>query len=923
MVKIFLMMAMLLAFSACGDDSSSSAEPTDSELDSSSGKRSGSSSSYTPKSATTVVDAQAKDMRLSDKPEDGTVTDSANGTTYKTRTVGIFTWTTENINVKNTKIKSTCYAYDDSNCDPYGRLYMVQNAVKACPAGYTIPTVSDWKFMRQQDPNAFTFAGTCAKNDTLECSGIDESVQYLAYDDSTVVMDTSGSFSARRIRENEFYSLRCIKYRTILENEEDLPECKKNRFYNYPSIYVANSNADFTCSDGEWVSSRATGPCGIAEEGERYKINELVFICSEGHWRWSTPKEAGVECTKKNIHEEFVVNSIRYACTDSGLVKLTFPSSELGLCYSKRKGQVGNTDSLSYYICDGEAWKNATVGDVLGKCDSTNKGKSGMFKGMSYTCQSSTWNLTTINDILGDCTAKRQGEIKEYEDGFVTCHGKNWVTSKQIELDFGECTEKMQDSIRQDDKGFFFGCNNGYWEEKNSDEILGDCQADNEGSTGKYGPNTYICTGGAWDPLDALDATLGNCTEQNFTNKIEHNGVTYFCKYSNQYEWSAATQEDELLGYCPMNGSFTKELGGILYKCDNSRWREAVLSDVLTRCMSDEGKSVVFKGQEYICDTTAYNNNWEWYVMTSTDSLLGEYCRSAILKKAVMYNNTVYVCTKGANKKQNYWATGTIMDYLGKCTEKRLGERGFNGIDTCVCVHNVCDDNRKTDYTYNGKDTNVCVNPSNGYNWVPIIHETIVDKRDSEVYGVLTFGTQKWLNRELHYTIETAYSSEGYLLGHYPKEFLHTYLYYYTWDDAFGNGSDICPDGTHIPSEAEWTTLFDYVSANLATEGYDMLFAIERNYSALTNVYGFSLKRRGFVDIDYYGPREGAPTNMTNPLNSNLAGNEDITNMFYWITGAGNSSSTGNVVHADSNGHISYESNALKEDAYMIRCILD
>jgi uncharacterized protein (TIGR02145 family) len=264
-----------------------------------------------------------------------------------------------------------------------------------------------------------------------------------------------------------------------------------------------------------------------------------------------------------------------------------------------------------------------------------------------------------------------------------------------------------------------------------------------------------------------------------------------------------------------------------------------------------------------------------------------------------------------------------MLDYLGQCTEARLGERAFNGIDTVVCIHNVCDGKYKRTYTYNGKDTTVCVNVSNGFDWAPIIRDSIVDKRDSEVYGVLTFGTQKWLNRELHYTIETAYSGEGYPLTHYPSEFLDTYNYYYTWDDAFGNGSDICPDGTHIPSEAEWTTLFDYARAIMTEDGFDMMFSTPVDRNMLTNLYGLSFKRRGFVDMDYFGPREGAPTNIVNPLNTNLAGNDDTSNMFYWITGSGNSSSTGNVIHVDTNFYINYEADALKEDAYMIRCILD
>lgn len=616
MLKLFLMMAMLLAFSACGGDSSSSAEPTDSELESSSDESAESSSSRTPKSATTVVDTKAKDMRLSDKPEDGTVIDTVNGATYKTRTVGIFTWTTENANVKNPKVKSTCYAYDDANCDTYGRLYMVNNATSACPEGYTLPTVSDLRFMKQQDPDVFAYAGTCFKRDTLECEGIGESVQYLAFGDSAVSMDTSGRFSATGVKENGFYSLLCIKYRTILENEEDLPECKKNRFYNYPSIYVANNNADFTCENGEWESGRATGLCGAAEEGERYVINELVFICDEGHWRWTTPKESGVECNKKNLYEEFIVNSRKYACTDTGLAEMRFPETKLGLCYSKRKGELAQTDSINYYICNGVQWRRADIDEVIGKCDST-----------------------------------RQGDTSSFKNEIYTCHNTSWTSSIKVERDLGGCTNKLQDSVRQNNEGYFYTCIDNYWEEMSSEETLGQCDEGSDGKIGQYGPNSYVCTDATWDPLDALDSALGNCTKKTFTDKGEFEGATFFCKYSNQYEWSMATEEEELLGYCPKSKIFTTEVGDVSYKCNYGTWELAAEIDALPYCQTAEGTKKKYNGREYVCDTTAYNNSGKWYPLTALDSALGDYCRTELLNTTVTYDNTVYTCSVDSTDK--------------------------------------------------------------------------------------------------------------------------------------------------------------------------------------------------------------------------------------------------------------------------------
>jgi uncharacterized protein (TIGR02145 family) len=88
--------------------------------------------------------------------------DSRDGKTYRTveifedtaRTVKIEdtaksnkkqrqTWMAENLNYK-TSSNSWCYEDDSANCEKYGRLYTWDEAIKACPAGWKLPTSEDW-----------------------------------------------------------------------------------------------------------------------------------------------------------------------------------------------------------------------------------------------------------------------------------------------------------------------------------------------------------------------------------------------------------------------------------------------------------------------------------------------------------------------------------------------------------------------------------------------------------------------------------------------------------------------------------------------------------------------------------------------------------------------------------------------------------
>jgi uncharacterized protein (TIGR02145 family) len=115
-------------------------------------------------------------------------------------------------------------------------------------------------------------------------------------------------------------------------------------------------------------------------------------------------------------------------------------------------------------------------------------------------------------------------------------------------------------------------------------------------------------------------------------------------------------------------------------------------------------------------------------------------------------------------------------------------------------------------------------------------NSTYTDSRDGHVYKTITIGTQVWMAENLAYLPEVSPRSLGsssepyyYVYGYESKNVsaaktttnYNTYGVLYNWSAAMNGASSsntnpsgvqgICPEGWHLPSDAEWTILTDYL----------------------------------------------------------------------------------------------------------------
>ncbi len=155
---------------------------------------------------------------------------------------------------------------------------------------------------------------------------------------------------------------------------------------------------------------------------------------------------------------------------------------------------------------------------------------------------------------------------------------------------------------------------------------------------------------------------------------------------------------------------------------------------------------------------------------------------------------------------------------------------------------------------------------------------TNVTDVDGNIYKIVTIGTQTWMSENLKvtkYNDGTAIplvtdntiwgklddtESPGYCYYENKLSNKETYGALYNWyavSSSTNGGKNVCPSGWHVPSDAEWTTLTDYIGSDAGTKLKSTSGWIAGNG---TDAYGFSGVPGGlrdnygyFYDISSYG----------------------------------------------------------------------
>lgn len=84
-------------------------------------------------------------ISISASSTDSTFTDPRDKQTYRIVTMGKQVWFAENLNYSNEDVIGFCHENDPEKCDIYGKLYRWDDAMKACPEGWHLPNLFEWR----------------------------------------------------------------------------------------------------------------------------------------------------------------------------------------------------------------------------------------------------------------------------------------------------------------------------------------------------------------------------------------------------------------------------------------------------------------------------------------------------------------------------------------------------------------------------------------------------------------------------------------------------------------------------------------------------------------------------------------------------------------------------------------------------------
>ena len=484
----------------------------------------------------------------------------------------------------------------------------------------------------------------------------------------------------------------------------------------------------------------------------------------------------------------------------------------------------------------------------LGDCKGSNEGVTKLVTSENryYTCADGQWSVSgayidtvKTDDDLPACLSKNEGDSAFVlsEMSVFRCQSSKWKNSGFV-MGWYETKSKLPACEEKFDglKGFVkndsavYVCDGEAWEARAdayaSEDDLPNCSSRREGSLAWLLNRSLalVCENGSWDNY-VKQAPKSSSSR----NNIDGGRSSSSSNKSSSSKRYSVPQEFRLYVLAP----------------DDIDW----MTDVMM--VSNDGAA----GEEM----TPVPNTCGWFMMAYYESVPEEVL---IYRKGNPEGKIGFYGLWGAEAETTPLPLRSILDAFGsdrlyfvpddsQWPDDLIDQQGlfitYPGISG-RCVKD--DDSSSSSNENNTESSSSSISSSSGIvnndrcDGVVYNEATqICDSRDGQVYSIVTIGTgnnaQTWMAENLNYDTTSSYCNNCDKYGRL-----------YTWKVA----KKVCPTGWHLPSKAEFETLFNAVVGQIVA-GKMLKSTTGWNYNGNgSDKYGFSaLPAGGYFEIDDAG----------------------------------------------------------------------
>lgn len=661
---------------------------------------------------------------------------------------------------------------------------------------------------------------------------------HLEYDRAVALVNKGYSVYAAK-KQADYEIMTALGFATTVEYSENL------------KTFVASTNSYYDANSTLMAISLLF--IGNRSEAEIQKVVDEFRkdVADDGEWNGATAEASKAEMA--DWAESFDATPVRANVKTWNIVDI--PSYEnyltifwnnaygLGGCASTRYGAVSlNTNKSSqnynvHYICEANGWRKAT--DFEKDTYEWSDGKSGEVKKGNvtetyYVFENGKWGVAKNETALGICDSKRSGEIGKINETYYVCSSGKWSVATELQYDTYQFGAGKEGEVRKGkvNTSKYYVYENGSWRaaKNEAENTLGACLVSREDEIGKASGVYYICRSKNWEEASVLEydtygwaaGTEGEVKPGNVyvdNHYVYENGTWRACKNDVEYDLGACVTSRE--------GEVGKS-AEMYFTCKSSVWAKSTAFEYDTYGWNAGTEGEVKAGSVNTSNYYIYKND-KWQTATSVEVALNG-CTVSREGEVAKLGNAYYIC------KSKNWKTATALEYdtYGeKCSATEVGKT-VDGVVTATNKY-YC-------------TTNGWVSLTGDWNWkVPnearmnstITYGTMTDLRDKKVYKTVTIGNQVWMAENLNYadsTISKSLLKRNWCYGNVSAN-CDVGGRLYTWAAAVdsvalydgGNGVNcgyyktcslpakvqgVCPDGWHLPTKAEWNTLFTEVGGS-------------------------------------------------------------------------------------------------------------